>query len=80
MGRQWSNHGDERPHPEGVKLKGEAMPTYVRSVSGDTRVNEPSGGFDPLDDQDRYGAAYRRARDQFDVNNVTITRLVTSLY
>ena len=56
MGRQWSNHVNERPRPEGVKLKGEAMPTYVRSVSGDTRVSEPCGGFDPLNDQECYGA------------------------
>ena len=25
-------------------------------MSGDTRVNKPSGGFDSLDDQERYGA------------------------
>lgn len=26
------------------------------SVSGDTRVNKPSEGFDSLDDQEHYGA------------------------
>ena len=43
-------------------------------MSGDTRVSEPGGGFDPLDDQECYGAENRRARDQFDVDEVGMTK------